>query len=294
MFDSLLNQLSPFVSESTKSRLQAFQHENLSEPRDRLNDILKDPNPERRDLRLVRFISELLHKESSDSQNTLDLASEAIAGFSDSDSKSAFTDLLTITRVNALAKTRKFVEAQRLAGTISSEQTRAWALLALSTVAMKTDRVLGFELIGAALKVLDSASPSPHKVQLALIATAMFAKDDPQRAFDTLSVASRYANSSPAKVDPPAKPPVTFGLEVTIGDAQSRLGVFPETLGELEINPSVSALGTIDWFRSEQIANDIREPALRLRLKLQFAQAMLASNSKPWHKDGANTAKQEP
>jgi hypothetical protein len=286
VFDSVMDQLGPLVPETTRSKVQAFQPEKLSDPRDRLSDILKDPNPERRDLRLVGLISELLENKSGDSQKNFDLASDAISGFSDPDGKSAFSDLLTITRVGTLAKTKKFVEAQQLAGSISSEETRAWALLALSTVAPKADRVLGFELIGNALTALDKASPSPHKVELALIATGMLTKSDPERAFDTLSAASRYANSSASKVDPPTKPPFAFGLEATIGEAHTRLGVYPESLGEVKIDPSLSTLGTTDWFRAEQIANDIREPALRLQLKLRFAEAVLASKPKPRSKDG--------
>jgi len=281
VFDSVLDQLGPLVPETTRSRLQAFQPEKLSDPRDRLNDILKDPAPERRDLRLVRLVSELLRNESGDSQKNLDLASEAISGFSVPDNKAAFSDLLTITRMNVLAKAKKFIEAQRVAASISSEETRAWALLALSTVAAKADRVLGFELIGNALTALDKASPSPHKVELALIATAMLTKNDPERAFDTLSAASRYANSSASKVDPATKPAVAFGLDAKIGEAHTKLGVFPESLGEVEIDSSLSTLGTTDWFRANQIANDIREPALRLQLKLKFAEAVLANNPKP-------------
>ena len=286
VFDSAMDQLGPLVPETTRSKVQAFQPEKLSDPRDRLNDILKDPAPEKRDLRLVRLVSELLRNESGDSQKNFDLASDAISGFSDPDGKSAFTDLLTITRMDALVKQKKFIEAQRLASSISSEETRAWALLALSTVAAKADRVLGFELIGSALTALDKASPSPHKVELALIATAMLTRNDPERAFDTLSAASRYANSSASKVDPPTKPPFAFGLEATIGEAHARLGVYPESLGEVEIDPSLSTLGTTDWFRAEQIANDIREPALRLYLKLKFAEAVLANNPRPGRKDG--------
>lgn len=280
-FDLALNQVAPLVSEKTKSALQAFQPETFSDPRDRLNDILKDPAPEKRDLRLMRLVFELLRSESENFQKRFDLASDAISGFSDPDNKAAFTDLLTITRMSALVKQKKFIEAQQLADSIPSEETRAWALLALSTVAAKADRVLGFELISNALTALDKASPSPHKVELALMAGGMLAKDDPERAFDTLSAASRYANSSASKVDPPTKPAVAFGLEATIGEAHTKLGVFPESLGEVEIDPSLSTLGTTDWFRANQIANDIREPALRLRLKLEFAEAVLANNPKP-------------
>ncbi|MGH9426896.1 MAG: hypothetical protein ACRD2L_11420, partial [Terriglobia bacterium] len=276
MFEQLLDQVAPLVPAETRSRLQAFQPETFSDPRDRLNDILKDPAPEKRDLRLVRLLSELLRSQSEDFQKNLDLASDAIGGFSDPDTKSAYTDLLTITRIDALVKQKNFIEAQRLASSISSEERRAWALLALSTVAAKADRVLGFELISNALKALDAASPSPHKVELALTATAMLAKNDTQRAFDTFSVASRYANSSASKVDPPTKPPVAFGLKVKIGEADGRLGVFPEKLGELKIDPSLSALAITDWFRADQIVNDIRELSLRLQLKLQLAGAVIA------------------
>lgn len=287
MFELLLEQLAPLVPAGTRSRLQAFQPETFSDPRDRLSDILKDPNPDRRDLRLVRHVSDLIRNESGDFQKNLELASDAISGFTDPDAKSAYTDLLTITRIDGLVKEKKFIEAQQLAGSISSEERRAWALLALSSVAAKSDRVLGFELISNALKALDKASPSPHKVELALTATAMLAKSDTQRAFDTLSTASKYANSSAAKVDPPTKPPFAFGLDATIGEAHTRLGVFPESLGELKIDPSLSNLATTDWFRADQIASDIREPALRLQLKLKLAEAVLAQESKPKRKETA-------
>ncbi len=287
LFNSILDQTAPLVPEGTKSQIQAFQPETFSDPRERLNDILKDPAPEKRDLRLVRFVSGLLRNESEDSQKTFDLASDAISGFSDLDAKSAFTDLLTITRIDAFVKQKKFIEAQEFAGSISSVEMRAWALLALSSVAAKTDRVLGFELISNALKTLDNASPSPHKVELALSATGMLAKSDPRRAFEILSAASRYANSSAPKVDRPTKPPFAFGLEATIGEAHTKIGVFPESLGELKLDPSLSALATTDWFGADQTVSDIHEPSLRLQLKLQFAGAVIVQKSKPKRKEVA-------
>lgn len=287
MFEQLMEPMAQQVPAETRSQLEAFQPETFSDPRERLNDILKDPNPDKRDLRLIGLVSELIRNKSGDFENNLDLTSDAISGFSDPDAKSAYTDLLTITRIDAFVKQKKFIEAQQLAGSISSEETRAWALLALASVAAKTDQVLGFELISNALKALDKASPSPHKVQLALIATAMLAKSDPQRAFDTFSTASRYANSSASKVGPPTKRPFAFRLEAAIGEAHTRLGVFPKSLGELEINPSLAVLGTTDWFRADQIVGDIREASLRLQLKLQFAGAVLAQESKPKRKAAA-------
>ncbi len=284
-FDLSLDQVAPLVPEKAKAQLQALQPEKFSEPRDRLNDILKDANPQRRDLRLVGLAFQLLRNESKDAPTRLDLAADAISGFTDPDTKTAFTDLLVITRVNALVKQKDFIEARRLTGSISADETRAWALLALAAAAAKSDKVLGFELLRNGLQALDKASPSPHKVELALIATGMLAKTDPQRAFDALSDVSRYANSSASKVDPPAKPPVAFGLDAQIGEAHIKLGVFPESLSDVQIDSSISTLGTNDWFRANQIADGIRAPALRLRLKLEFARAMIAEGPKPAKKE---------
>lgn len=280
MFEQALERLAPMVPAETRSRLQAFQPETILEPRDLLNDILKDPAPGKRELRLVRLISLLLRKESADFQKNLELAADAIDGFADMDVKSAYIDLLTITRIDSLVQQQKYIDAQQLTLGISSIETRAWALLALATAATKTDRVLAFEIISNALKALDKTSPTPHKVELALAATAMLAANDPERAFETFVTAAKYANSSPANVDPPAKPAVGFGLKVTIGSLDTNLGVFPESFDELRIEPALSLLGIADWFRADQIVNDIREPGLRLQLKLKLAASVLAQESK--------------
>ena len=138
----------------------------------------------------------------------------------------------------------------------------------------------------ALASTLNSASEAsklpdiPHKVELILQATAMLSESDEQRTFETLSTAARYANSSEYKVSPPLKPAFAFGLDASIGEAQTKLGVFPESLSELKIDSSLSALATTDWFRVDSIVNEFREPSLRLRLKLQFAGAVLARESK--------------
>jgi len=283
VFDVVLERVLPLVPEKMKSVVQRAQPETFSEPRERLTDILKDPAPAKRDLRLIGLISELLEKQSGDVDNNLDLASDAISGFTDPEAKSTYTDRLAITRIDQFVKQKKFIEAQQLAGSISSEETRAWALLVLSSVAAKSDQVIGFEFVSNALKALDKASPSPHQVELALIATAMLAKNDPQRAFETLSTAARYANSSPSKVK--VKQAFAFGLNAQIGEAHIKLGVSPESLSELKIDPPLSSLATTDWFRADQIVGDIREPSLRLQLKLQFAGAMLAKGPTPTQKE---------
>lgn len=277
-FDLLLDQTAPLVPERMRSIVQRLPPETFSDPKERLDDILKDQVTDRRDLRLNRFVSELLRNESDDSEKRFDLAGDAINGFTDPDAKSAYTDLLTITRVNALVKQKKMIEAQQLAGLLSSEETRAWALLAVATEAAKEDRILGFESISKALKALDAASPSPHKTQLALLAAAMLVKDDSLRAFETLVAAAKYANSSKDILR--TKPPFAFGLEAKIGEIETRLGVVPLNLSEVRIDPTLSGLATTDWFRADQIVRDIREPSLRLPLRLEFAAAVLARELK--------------
>lgn len=279
-FDLLLDQTATLVPENKRDLITRVQPETFSDPKERLGDILKDQDARRRDLRLIRLISDLLHKESDDSEKRFDLAADAINAFSDEDGKSAYTDLLTVARVNALVKQKKFIEAQQLADSISSEETRAWSLLAVATVAAKEDKVLGFESITRALKALDAASPSPYKAELALTATAMLVKDDSRRAFETLSLSVKYANSAELKDSARTKPPFAFGLETAIGEMETRLGVVPPALSELRIHPALSGLATTDWFRADQIVSGVRDPSLRLLLKLQFAGAVLAKELK--------------
>ena len=279
-FDLLLDQTAPLVPERMRSIVQRVPPETFSDPKERLGDILRDPVADRRDLRLIRLISEVLRNETEDSEKRFDLAGDAINSFAEPEAKSAYTDLLTITRVNGLVKQKKIIEAQQLAGSLSSEETRAWALLAVARVAAKEDKVLGFESISKALKVLDAASPNPYKAELALLATAMLVKDDSRRAFETLSAAVRYANSSESRDSVRTKPPFAFGLEVKIGEMQTRLGVVPLSLSEITTDPTLSGIATTDWFRADQIISGVREPSLRLSLKLQFAGAVLAKELK--------------
>jgi len=279
-FDLVLDQTTPLVPEKMKALVQTLQPETLSDPKERLEEILKDAVSDRRDRRLIRFVSELLRNESEDSEKKIDLATDAISGFSDTDVKSAYADLLTIARVDGLVKQKKIIEAQQLTGSISSQESRAWALLAVASVAAKEDKVLGFESITKALKALDASSPTPYKAELALLASAMLVKDDSRRAFETLLAAVRYANSSESKDSARTKPPVGFGLEARIGNSQMRLGVVPSSLSEIRIDPSLSSLAVADWFRADQIVSNVHEPSLRLLLKLQFAGAVLAKELK--------------
>ncbi len=280
VFDLILDQAFPSVPEKMRPVVQIIQPERFSDSRDRLDDIAKEPDLKLRDYRLIRFVSQLLRKDSEDSETRFGLIAEALSSFRDSDAKSTYMEILTIHRIDSLVKQKKFIEAQAIAGSIVSEELRAWALLAVSRVSAKADRVMGFELISNALKVLDKASPSPQKVELILMASAMLSESDEQRAFDTLSTAARYANSSEYMVSPPSRPAFAFGLDASIGETHTKLGVFPDRLSALKIDSSLSALATRDWFRADSIVNEFREPSLRLQLKLQFAGAVLAREFK--------------
>jgi hypothetical protein len=288
MFDLVLDQVAPFVPAKTKSMLPSMtKPETFSNPRDRLADILREPNAQIRDSRLLGLAVECLRKKSpDDSHNELELAAaaDAISDISDTSLKTVLSDALTITRVNLLVRDKDLIAANRLAESISTPETRAWAMLALSLLG--DDPVMRFELTRAAMKALDAASPSPKKVELALMAAAMQFKDDPQRAFEMLSTAAKYANSSTSKTEQRSGDlgrAIRYGA--TIGKLSTILAAVPESLSEVEINPSLSPLGTTDWFRANQIVDDIHEPPLRLQLKLQFARAVLAQEPKPKRKE---------
>lgn len=84
--------------------------------------------------------------------------------------------------------------------------------------------------------------------------------------------AVKYANSSKDS----SRTKFVFGLDTAIGEMQTRLGVVPLNLSEVRIDPNLSDLALTDWFRADQISGSIREPSLRLLLKLEFAGAVLA------------------
>ena len=278
-FDILLDQSSRFVPEKTKSNLQVFQPETLTDSRERLNAILREPGAERRDLRLIGLASELVRKlDASDSESGLDLLKDTITQFSDARLRTTFGDLLLIKRLNSLVRLKRFDSVRKLVASISSAETRIWTMLALA-VAAKEDKVLAFELTGDALKALEAASASPAKVALALMGAAQLADDTPQRSFDLLSSAAKYANSSKDSSEN-SDVASAIGLTASIGNLSLILAREPKSLAEVKIDPQLAPLAKTDWFRSQQVANSFADQSLRLRLKLQFAGGVLASTVK--------------
>ena len=275
-FDILLDQSSRFVPEKTKSNLQVFQPETLTDSRERLNAILREPGAERRDLRLIGLASELVRKlDASDSESGLDLLKDTITQFSDARLRTTFGDLLLIKRLNSLVRLKRFDSVRKLVASISSAETRIWTMLALA-VAAKEDKVLAFELTGDALKALEASSASPAKVALALMGAAQLADDTPQRSFDLLSSAAKYANSSKDSSEN-SDVASAIGLTASIGNLSLILAREPKSLAEVKIDQRLASLAKTDWFRSQQVANSFADQSLRLRLKLQFAGGILAS-----------------
>ncbi|HVI72125.1 MAG TPA: hypothetical protein VM656_11635, partial [Pyrinomonadaceae bacterium] len=103
-FDILLEQASRFVPEKTRSNLQVFQPEILTDSRERLNAILREPGAEKRDLRLIGLASEILRKldATDDLESGLDLLTDTINQFSDTRLRTTYGDLLLIKRLNSL------------------------------------------------------------------------------------------------------------------------------------------------------------------------------------------------
>ena len=282
-FDLLLEQVSPLVPAITKTRLQMTSAETISDPRERLADILRESNARRRDVRLMRLVFDSTRDKAPDElASGLEVASDAIGRISDERLKTTLRDFVTITRVSLMAKEQKFDDAQHLAEFISTKEARVWAMLALSAVIHKEHGTRALDLIRSGMKTLDGVSPSARKVELALMAAAMLAKDDPLRALELLSVAAKYANAKLPKVEIPDNDiSSAIRAEVSIGSISTLLGRAPESLAEVELNPSLSLVGGTEyWFQAQQIAGEFDPAELRLPLRLKLAEGALARDSK--------------
>ena len=167
-------------------------------------------------------------------------------------------------------------------------------MLALSPIIGNEDRFQRLGLIANALKILEPASPSLHKVELALLAAALLAKDEPQRAFETLATAAKYANSLQPKTDLPAGIGMASGirLDVTVVNMRTILSRRLERFVEIEIDHTLFALSRADWFQAQQTVNTFKDTELRLLLKLQMAESVLTYNVKK-KPDGAQKPRQE-
>jgi hypothetical protein len=282
-FDLLLDQVSPSVPATTKIQLQMTAPETISNPRERLADILKESNTGRRDIRLMRLVLDSTRDAKPDELlNGLALASDAISHISDQRLKAGLNDYVIITRVNLLAQTKKFDEAERLADSIPIIESRVWTLLALSSIIHKEDGARALDLIRSATKTLDSASPSVLKIELALLTAGMLAKDDPLRALEMLSAGARYANSKLSKVEIPDGDIISaINLDVSVGTMRMALNREPESLSEIKIDPSLSLLGRAKyWFQSQPVMDQFHEAELRLLLKLKLSGGLLADTLK--------------
>jgi hypothetical protein len=281
VLDLMLEKISSFVPERIKSILQP--PETISNLADRLVDILREQNAERRDKRLTRLILDALRAGEPDNpQPNLEIASDAVMHIGDERLKNALADLIIVAKVNSLAKGGSVVDAERLATSIASKETRAWVLLALSAIVAKQDQFLQLQLINNGMKALDTASPNPRRVELAFMGAGMMVNREPERAFEMLSACAKYANSTSVGLEG-ANSDIskTIHYESSIGNMRAMLTRDPQRLNEIEIDNSFSVLGRSDWFRSQQLTDQFNDLALRLKLRLLFAGAVIAARPKP-------------
>jgi hypothetical protein len=281
MLDLLLEKVSTFVPEKMKSMM--MPPETISNLADRLVDILREQNPERRDRRLRRLILDALRAgEPEGTQPNLEVASDAVMHIGDERLKNALADLIIVAKVNSLAKGGSIVDAERLASSISSKETRAWALLALSAIIAKQDQFLQLQLINNGMKAVDTASPTPRRVELAFMGAGMMVSREPERAFELLSTCAKYANSISSGLEGMSNEiSKTIHYESSIGNLRAMLTRDPQGLNEIEIDNSFAVLGRSDWFRSQQLTDQFNDLALRLKLKLLFAGAVISAKPKP-------------
>jgi len=257
--------------------------EKISNLADRLVDILREKGTERREWRLRRLILDALRAGEPDNpQPNLEVASAAVMHVGDEKVKNALADLIIVAKVNLLTKGGSVVDAERLASSISSKETRSWALLALSAVVAKQDQFLQLQLINNGMKALDTASPNSRKVELAFMGAGMMVNREPERAFEMLLTGAKYANSMSGGLEGESNEiSKTIHYESTIGDMRAMLTRDPQGLNEIEIDNSFAELGRSDWFRSQQLTDQFNDLGLRLKLKLLFAGAVISAKPKP-------------
>jgi len=146
-FDLVWIQVAPCSGKNEVGRPVNFSWRNSQIPGTGSNDILSDPSPTCATAVLIRFVSGLLRSESENLRRILTWPRTLSTASATRTPKAAYTDILTIIRINALVKQQKFIEAQHLAGSISSEDTERGCYLPCNSLRRKPDRVLGFELI---------------------------------------------------------------------------------------------------------------------------------------------------
>jgi hypothetical protein len=276
-FDLQLDQIAPQVSPRIRDMVSSNAFAELTDPRDRLTEIKKEPNPDKRDFRLLRLVMELLRGD--DSQDRESLLAEAVQAVTDDKLKATLGDGVSLDRVQRLTKAQKFNDAAKAAERVTNQDLRAWTLLALSSVVVASDRYLALTWVNAAMKALEVSPATPRKVEIALLGVAVTSQQDPSRSFEIVSLVPKYANAIEESTEP--KRDRYSGLldEVSIGTLKIRPSSPPDELSDVRFDPAIRLLAKRDWFGVQKVADSIKDPALRLSLKLELAKGPLLDSA---------------
>lgn len=272
-FDLLLEQVAPQVSPRIRDMVSSNAFVELPDPKDRLTEIKRETNPDKRDFRLLRLVLALLRGD--DSQDRESLLAEAIQVVTDHKLKDTLGDGVSLDRVQRLTKEQKINEAAKAAERVTNNELRAWALIALSSVVVASDRYLAASFVNTAIRTLDVSPATPRKVEVALLAAAVTSQQDPTRSFEIVSLVPKYANAIEESTD--SKRNRFSGLldEVSIGTLKIQPSSPPNDLSEIQFDPAIRHLAKRDWFGLQKIADGIEDKVLRLSFKLALAKGTL-------------------
>ncbi len=277
--DVLLEQLAPRVSTRIRDMIKRNDIVEPADLKERLDEIKREADPDKRDFRLLRLIMHILQLDELDNEERI--LKEALREVTDEKLEMLLNDFAALDRVSRLTKAQKITDAVKATEQVTNANLRAWALLAISSVVVASDRFQAMTLVNAAMKSLDSAPPTPRRVEIALIAVAVTSKTDPNRAIEILSLVPKYANAVENKDDSSRNTLSAISYEVSIGELKIKPSQLPAELSDIAFDPSIRLLAKRDWFGLKAIANSVKDPVLSLSFKLELAKGVLKDPGKP-------------
>jgi hypothetical protein len=272
-FDLLLDQVAPQVSPQTREMVNSNALVEPDDPRDRLTEIKKEPNPDKRDFRLLRLVMALLRDDKS--RDREGLLAEAVQAVTNDKLRAILGDGVSLDRVERLTKAKKFNDAAKAVERVTNLDLKAWALIALSSVVVTSDPYLAMTFVNAAMKTLDVSPATPRKVEIALLAAAVTSQQDPTRSFEIVSLVPKYANAFEESTESKRDPNSGLLDEVSIGTLKIRPSSPPDDLSDIQFDPAIRLLAKRDWFGLQKIADSIKDPSFRLSFKLELAKGTL-------------------
>ena len=257
-------------------------------PASKLESPLFNPNPiekqievaekivgsDKRDARLAKIAASLLGSRLLEKKGNLETAQNVISKITDAELKQDLTDFAALARLYLSVQSKDFQMAEKQAESIKKPEWRAWALMALGK-SQTTDKSAATELYEKSMQSLEQAWSSPDKSDVALTLAGLQTNDNPMRALDFLAKAVNYANQSqPPEQKKRDADKIYFA--VSIADLYFYSSdVFEKPLEDISPMPDLGRLGISNWNEVTLTAGGITNQALRSRLQLILAKAVL-------------------